>query len=327
MSPTASGIKILKFFVVKLKKLKSKSIYITILLMVVTLIPLRSLAKEYRVKDVPNVLLQDARQRVSDPEGLLSPVARDSVNRMLASLKGEDGAEVAVVMLPSIGDADLFDFAHELFRTWGIGGKKSNRGLLLLYVADIRRVRFTVGDGLEGTMTDAACKRIIERTMIPHFKKGDTDGGVVAGISAACERIRGAGEAEEQASGEEDEFSLIAALLFVGGAVVFFLLLVVLVDRASRKCKYCGKVALRHLNTDIYKMNGRRYKRETLICGNCGKLTERVRDISDDDSGAAAAGFIAGSMLGGGRRSCGFGGGGGFSGVSWGGGTTGGGGA
>ena len=310
-----------------MKKLKSKSIYITILLMVVTLIPLRSLAKEYRVKDVPNVLLQDARQRVSDPEGLLSAAARDSVNRMLASLKGEDGAEVAVVMLPSIGDADLFDFAHELFRTWGIGGKKSNRGLLLLYVADIRRVRFTVGDGLEGTMTDAACKRIIERTMIPHFKKGDTDGGVVAGISAACERIRGAGEAEEQASGEEDEFSLIAALLFVGGAVVFFLLLVVLVDRASRKCKYCGKVALRHLNTDIYKMNGRRYKRETLICGNCGKLTERVRDISDDDSGAAAAGFIAGSMLGGGRRGGGFGGGGGFSGGSWGGGTTSGGGA
>ena len=310
-----------------MKKLKSKSIYITILLMVVTMIPLRSLAKEYRVKDVPNVHLQDARQRVSDPEGLLSAAARDSVNRMLASLKGEDGAEVAVVMLPSIGDADLFDFAHELFRTWGIGGKKSNRGLLLLYVADIRRVRFTVGDGLEGTMTDAACKRIIERTMIPHFKKGDTDGGVVAGISAACERIRGAGEAEEQASGEEDEFSLIAALLFVGGAVVFFLLLVVLVDRASRKCKYCGKVALRHLNTDIYKMNGRRYKRETLICGNCGKLTERVRDISDDDSGAAAAGFIAGSMLGGGRRGGGFGGGGGFSGGSWGGGTTSGGGA
>ena len=310
-----------------MKKLKSKSIYITILLMVVTMIPLRSLAKEYRVKDVPNVLLQDVRQRVSDPEGLLSAAARDSVNRMLASLKGEDGAEVAVVMLPSIGDADLFDFAHELFRTWGIGGKKSNRGLLLLYVADIRRVRFTVGDGLEGTMTDAACKRIIERTMIPHFKKGDTDGGVVAGISAACERIRGAGEAEEQASDEEDEFSLIAALLFVGGAVVFFLLLVVLVDRASRKCKYCGKVALRHLNTDIYKMNGRRYKRETLICGNCGKLTERVRDISDDDSGAAAAGFIAGSMLGGGRRGGGFGGGGGFSGGSWGGGTTSGGGA
>ena len=308
-------------------KLKSKCIYITILLMVVTSIPLRLLAKEYSVKDVPNVLLQDARQRVSDPEGLLSPAARDSVNRMLASLKDEDGAEVAVVMLPSIGDADLFDFAHQLFRTWGIGNKKSNRGLLLLYVADIRRVRFTVCYGLEGTMTDAACKRIIERTMIPHFKKGDTDSGVVAGISAACERIRGAGEAEEQASDEDDEFPIFVAILFVGGAVTFFFLLVTLVNRATRKCKYCGKVALRLVNTDIYRKNGRKYKRETFICGNCGKLTERVRDITDDDNGAAAAGFIAGSMLGGGRRGGGFGGGGGFSGGSWGGGTTSGGGA
>ena len=308
-----------------MKKLKSKSIYITILLMALTLFPVGSLAKEYRVKDVPNVLLQDARQRVSDPEGLLSPAARDSVNRMLASLKGEDGAEVAVVMLPSIGDADLFDFAHELFRTWGIGGKQSNRGLLLLYVADIRRVRFTVGDGLEGTMTDAACKRIIERTMIPCFKKGDTDGGVVAGISAACERIRNSGETEV-AEDEEDEFGILAAILFVGGAVAFFFLLVTLVNRATRKCKYCGKVALRLVNTDTYKKNGRKYKRETLICGNCGKLTTRIKDITDDGSGAAAAGFIAGSMMGG-RRGGGFGGGGGFSGGSWGGGTTSGGGA
>ena len=109
--------------------------------------------------------------------------------------------------------------------------------------------------------------------------------------------------------------------------ICFFFLLVYVVNRATRKCKYCGKVALRLVNTDTYKKNGRRYKRETLICGNCGKLTERVRDISDDDSGAAAAGFIAGSMLGGGRRGGGFGGGGGFSGGSWGGGTTSGGGA
>ena len=108
--------------------------------------------------------------------------------------------------------------------------------------------------------------------------------------------------------------------------MAFFFLLVTLVNRATRKCKYCGKVALRLVNTDTYKKNGRKYKRETLICGNCGKLTTRIKDITDDGSGAAAAGFIAGSMMGG-RRGGGFGGGGGFSGGSWGGGTTSGGGA
>ena len=297
------------------------SIMLVLLVMTTT-----ATAKSYTVADVPNVQLEDSRQRVSDPEALLGGAARDTINVMLAELKQKTGIEVAVVMLPSIGDADLFEFAHELFRSWGIGNKKSNRGLLLLYVADIRRVRFTVGDGLEGTMTDAACKRIIDRTMIPYFKKGDTDGGVVAGISAACERIRGAGEAEEAASDEED-IDILTALFVVGGMILAFFVIVALVNRATRKCKYCGKVALRLVNTDTYKKNGRKYKRETLICGNCGKLTERVHDITDDDNGAAAAGFIAGSMLGGGRRGGGFGGGGGFSGGSWGGGTTSGGGA
>ena len=74
-------------------------------------------AKSYTVADVPNVQLKDSRQRVSDPEALLSDAARDTINVMLAELKQKTGIEVAVVMLPSIGEADIFDFAHELFRT------------------------------------------------------------------------------------------------------------------------------------------------------------------------------------------------------------------
>ena len=81
--------------------------------MALTLFPVGAFAKEYQVKDVPNVLLKDARQRVSDPEGLLSPLARDSVNRMLASLKSEDGAEVAVVMWPWVGNAVHFTLRQE----------------------------------------------------------------------------------------------------------------------------------------------------------------------------------------------------------------------
>lgn len=281
--------------------------------------------KEYTVKDVPNVQLSDSRLRVSDPEGLLTKAARDSVNRMLATLKKDFNAEVAVVMLPSIGDADLFDFAHELFRTWGIGGKTTNRGLLLLYVADIRKVRFTVGDGLEGTMTDAACKRIIERNMIPHFKEGNTDAGIVSGIAAASKRISKAGDVEEEED-EDDEVAILAAIVFIATTIGVFFLIVYVVNRQIRKCKYCGKIALRLINTDTYRKGRRKYKRETLICGNCGKLTERVTDITNDDNGAAAAGFIAGSMLGGRRGGGGFGGGG-FSGGGWGGGTTSGGGA
>ena len=82
--------------------------------MVLLSVPLSAIT----VDEVPNVHLKDARQYVTDPSGILSTAARDSINLMLGQLEEGSGIEVAVVMLPSIGDDDIFDFAHNLFRQW-----------------------------------------------------------------------------------------------------------------------------------------------------------------------------------------------------------------
>ena len=71
--------------------------------------------KQYTLQDVPNVRLSDVRQYVSDPSHILSGSARDTINAVLARLEESTGIETAVVMLPSIGEADIFNFAHELF--------------------------------------------------------------------------------------------------------------------------------------------------------------------------------------------------------------------
>ena len=168
-------------------------------------------AKSYTVEDVPNVQLKDSRQRVSDPENLLGIAARDSINTMLARLKQTTGIEVAVVMLPSIGEADFVEFGTKLLRTWGIGGKKTNSGMLILYVEDIHRIRFENGYGLEGTMTDALSKRIQMRYMVPRFKKGDRDGGMVAGVKAVTEVLDGTMK-PEQATDEEEDIPLYVAI-------------------------------------------------------------------------------------------------------------------
>ena len=131
------------------------------------------------VDEVPNVHLKDARQYVTDPSAILSTAARDSINLMLGQLEQGSGIEVAVVMLPSIGNDDIFDFAHNLFRKWGIGKKKENNGLLVLFVMDQHKVRFTTGYGLEGTLTDALSKRIQMNEMVPAFKEGKWDEGMV----------------------------------------------------------------------------------------------------------------------------------------------------
>lgn len=275
--------------------------------------------KQYTLQDVPNVRLNDVRQYVSDPSHILSGSARDTINAVLARLEESTGIETAVVMLPSIGEEDIFNFAHDLFRQWGIGKKKSNNGLLILFVVDQRKVRFTVGYGLEGTMTDAMSKRIQMQRMVPRFKAGDWDGGMVDGVRAAAQVLDGSMQ-PEPTDDDEDMLVGIIALLIIIGIAIFVIFLV----GEAQRCPKCHKKGVKRVAQQVLRLsNGRRVRRTTFLCPHCGHTFTRDENI--DDSGNAAA-FIAGAMLGGmGRRGGGFGGG--ISGGSFGGGSTGGGGS
>ena len=282
--------------------------------------------KQYTIDDVPNVRLSDVRQYVTDPSAILSATARDSINAILGRLEKSTGIETAVVMLPSIGDEDIFDFGHELFRKWGIGKKKSDNGLLILFVMDQKKVRFTTGYGIEGTMTDAMSKRIQTTLMIPRFKKGNWDGGMVSGVRAVAKTLDGSMQAEED-SGEDDISTIMITLL----AIVVTMLIFIYAMGSLQRCPKCKKrSALRKVKEQhlvVKDQNGRivrRILRTTYICKYCGNTVTKDSD-ENDNGNAMATGAILGSMLGGGNRG-GSGFGGGFGG-SFGGGSTGGGGA
>lgn len=282
--------------------------------------------KQYTIDDVPNVRLSDVRQYVTDPSAILSATARDSINAILGRLEKSTGIETAVVMLPSIGDEDIFDFGHELFRKWGIGKKKSDNGLLILFVKDQKKVRFTTGYGIEGTMTDAMSKRIQTILMIPRFKNGNWDGGMVSGVRAVAKTLDGSMQAEED-SGEDDISTIMITLL----AIVVTMLIFIYAMGSLQRCPKCKKrSALRKVREQhlvVKDQNGRivrRILRTTYICKYCGNTVTKDSD-ENDNGNAMATGAILGSMLGGGNRG-GSGFGGGFGG-SFGGGSTGGGGA
>lgn len=282
--------------------------------------------KQYTIDDVPNVRLSDVRQYVTDPSAILSATARDSINAILGRLEKSTGIETAVVMLPSIGDEDIFDFGHELFRKWGIGKKKSDNGLLILFVKDQKKVRFTTGYGIEGTMTDAMSKRIQTTLMIPRFRNGNWDGGMVSGVRAVAKTLDGSMQAEED-NGEDDLSAIMITLL----AIVVTMLIFIYVMGSLQRCPKCKKrSALRKVKEQhlvVKDQNGRivrRILRTTYICKYCGNTV--TKDTDENDHGSAmATGAMLGSMLGGGNRG-GSGFGGGFGG-SFGGGSTGGGGA
>lgn len=304
----------------------TRVISLLILSLVATLTFAAGEVKQYTLQDVPNVRLSDVRQYVSDPSHILSAPARDSINAVLGRLEASTGIETAVVMLPSIGEADIFNFAHELFRQWGIGKKKSDNGLLILFVKDQKKVRFTTGYGIEGTMTDAMSKRIQTTLMIPRFRNGNWDGGMVSGVRAVAKTLDGSMQAEED-NGEDDLSAIMITLL----AIVVTMLIFIYVMGSLQRCPKCKKrSALRKVREQhlvVKNKNGRiirRILRTTYVCKYCGNTV--TKDTDENDHGSAmATGAMLGSMLGGGNRG-GSGFGGGFGG-SFGGGSTGGGGA
>lgn len=280
--------------------------------------------KEYKsVDDVPNVRLTDVRRYVSDPTSILSPAATDTIDAILGRLEKSTGIETAVVMLPSIGENDIFDFSTSLFRKWGIGKKKSDNGLLILFVMDQHKVRFATGYGIEGTMTDAMSKRIQMQYMVPAFKQSDWNKGMVDGVRATAKVLDGSMEPEADDSDTDTD-----DILFSIGIIVGIVLLVMFVSSIMQRCPKCHKrSAMKQMGVEVLRVstgNGRRkrIRRTTYVCQYCGHIMTKDEDIDDNSGNAAASGFILGSMLGGGGR-----GGGGSFGGSFGGGSTGGGGS
>ncbi len=144
----------------------------------------------YTVNSTPNPKIADSRTFVSNPDGIIESNTVTEINILLDSLEKNTGTEVAVVLLNSIGFEDINIFATELFKHWGIGKANQNNGLLILFVLDQKKVRFETGYGLEGIMPDAISKRIQMKNMIPHFRNGDFDRGILEGTKKAVSIIR-----------------------------------------------------------------------------------------------------------------------------------------
>lgn len=161
---------------------------ILILLLGITVI--QTLAASYTIQSTPNPKTADRRTYVSNPDGIITSNTVSEINILLDSLEKNTGTEVAVVLLNSIGLEDINIFATELFKHWGIGKAQQNNGVLILFVLDQKKIRFETGYGIEGVLPDAISKRIQMQNMIPYFRNGDYDLGILEGTKKVVSVIR-----------------------------------------------------------------------------------------------------------------------------------------
>lgn len=129
--------------------------------------------------------------RVVDDAGVLNATTRNELTEMLADHERATGQQVVVVTLPSLQGYTIEDFGYQLGRHWGIGQKGSNTGALLIVAPREHKVRIEVGYGLEGTLTDAISAMIIQNYILPSFKRGDYNAGVLAGTTSILSVLGG----------------------------------------------------------------------------------------------------------------------------------------
>lgn len=127
--------------------------------------------------------------RVVDEANILSPAAEQRLTGELEALEAKTGHQMVVATVPDLQGYEIEDYGYQLGRTWGIGDKDRDDGVVFLVAPNERKVRIEVGYGLEPVLTDALSSLILQRQVIPAFKAGDMEGGVLAGAESVIAQL------------------------------------------------------------------------------------------------------------------------------------------
>jgi len=180
---------------------------------------------------IPNPRSRDGTW-VTDMPGMLRAETIARLNSTIGDLERTTGTEMAVVVIRSLDGLSVEEAAAKLFDLWGIGKKKQDNGLLLLWSTGDRRVRVEVGYGLEGVLPDGKTGAILDAYVMPEFRSGRFDEGLLAGVDALLKAARNEPVALLSPGTESYEsgswsistllMSLLGALPFGLGSIVGF---------------------------------------------------------------------------------------------------------
>ncbi|MCH3913865.1 MAG: TPM domain-containing protein [Acidaminococcaceae bacterium] len=126
---------------------------------------------------------------VQDKAKVLSASTKNTINAYSAALAAKTKSQIVVVTVPTLDGEALEDYSLSIVRNWGIGDKEKNNGVLLLIAVKDRKSRIEVGYGLEGALPDGLTGRIQDQYMLPYFRKGDYDKGILNGYSAVFNTV------------------------------------------------------------------------------------------------------------------------------------------
>ena len=148
------------------------------------------------------------------------------------SLYSACGAQVVVATVSDLGGDDIESYSLNMARSWGIGDKDENNGVLLLLAVSERKVRIEVGYGLEGALPDSKTGRILDTYGMDYFRNDEFSEGLASVYNSLINEVYieyGLVADENYTpvrnySGDDELFSAVVAV-FVVIAVIIYLIL------------------------------------------------------------------------------------------------------
>ncbi|NPV92966.1 MAG: TPM domain-containing protein [Firmicutes bacterium] len=124
---------------------------------------------------------------VLDETGVLSAQTKSQIVSVSKQLAAKTKAQIVVVTLKDSREMALEDLGLGILRDWGVGDKQLNNGVVMLVIPNERKSRIEVGYGLEGALPDGKTGRIQDEYMLPYFRQGDYDKGILNGFLALAQ--------------------------------------------------------------------------------------------------------------------------------------------
>jgi uncharacterized protein len=127
---------------------------------------------------------------VNDFAHVISPTIAAELDRQIRALQSTTGDAVVVVTVDTFAPyGSIEEYAVKLFEKAGVGQRPSDNGALIVLAMKEHRVRIEVGYGLEQFITDGFSGETIRQLMLPEFRNGRYDAGLLAGTTRVIERI------------------------------------------------------------------------------------------------------------------------------------------
>jgi uncharacterized protein len=164
---------------------------------------------------------------VVDQAGMLDAGQRQRLDAVLADYDAKSGSQIAVLIVKSTEPEVIEQYSIRVADAWKLGRKGIDDGVLLVVATENskanRRLRIEAGRGVQGVLTDAQSKRVLQDVIAPHFRQNDYYGGLVAGTTAIASLLDkekfAPPKAKKAAAADDSTESWVFILLIIGAGL------------------------------------------------------------------------------------------------------------